>query len=211
MMSKNRERKVGINRKFFFEQLKNQLFGGKFSKGQVDGINSLLDVWERDYAKNDDRWLAYSLGTAYHEVAFTMQPIHERGGPKYFFYMYDKDGGRPKVAAALGNTEKGDGVRFHGRGYVQLTGRSNYDKAGKLVGADLVGNPDLALDPAIASKILFTGLKTGLFTGKKLPQYFNKTAEDWINARRIVNKLDKAPQIAAYAKRFYGAIGYTTG
>ena len=54
-------------------------------------------------------------------------------------------------------------------------------------------------------------LETGLFTGKKLPQYFNKTAEDWINARRIVNKLDKAPQIAAYAKRFYGAIGYTTG
>ena len=151
---------MGINRKFFFEQLKNQLFGGKFSKGQVDGLNSLLDVWERDYAKNDDRWLAYSLGTAYHEVAFTMQPIHERGGPKYFFY---------------------------------------------------IGNPDLALDPAIASKILFTGLETGLFTGKKLPQHFNKTTEDWINARRIVNKLDKAPQIAAYAKRFYGAIGYTTG
>src|SRR4029079_15110812 len=62
MMYKNREHKGGINRNFFFEQLKNQLFGGKFSKGQVDGLNSLLDVWERDYAKNDDRWLAYSLG-----------------------------------------------------------------------------------------------------------------------------------------------------
>jgi hypothetical protein len=133
---------VGINRKFFFEQLKNQLFGGETMQ------RTTIAGW------------AYSLGTAYHEVAFTMQPIHERGGPKYFFY---------------------------------------------------IGNPDLALDPAIASKILFTGLKTGLFTGKKLPQYFNKTAEDWINARRIVNKLDKAPQIAAYAKRFYGAIGYTTG
>src|SRR4029078_11448684 len=116
MMSKNREHKGGINRKFFFEQLKNQLFWGKFSKGQVDGLNSLLDVWERDYAKNDDRWLAYSLGTAYHEVAFTMQPIHERGGRKYFFYMYDKDGGRPKVAGAQGTTDKVEGGRLPCRG-----------------------------------------------------------------------------------------------
>jgi putative chitinase len=53
-------------------------------------------------------------------------------------------------------------------------------------------------------------METGLFTGKKLGGYFNNKTEDWINARRIINKLDKAPQIAAYAKRFYGAIGYTT-
>jgi putative chitinase len=111
-------------------------------------------VWEQSYDTRDRRWLAYALATAYHEAAFTMQPIHEKGGPKYFFSMYDKDGDRPKVAKALGNTEKGDGVRFHGRGYVQLTGRTNYAKAKKLVGADLVNNPDLALDPAIASMIL---------------------------------------------------------
>ena len=112
MMSKNREHKVGINRKFFFEQLKNCFSGASSLRGKSTDFSSLLDLWERDYAKNDDRWLAYSLGTAYHEVAFTMQPIHERGGPKYFFYMYDKDGGRPKVAAALGNTEKGDRGAF---------------------------------------------------------------------------------------------------
>ena len=199
-----------INRKFFFDQLRTQLFGGRFSKSQVDGLNALLDVWEPAYAKKDDRWLAYALGTAYHEVAFTMQPIHERGGPRYFFAMYDKDGSRPRVAASLGNTQRGDGVRFHGRGYVQLTGRSNYTKGGRLVGADLVSDPELAIDPAIASQILFTGMETGLFTGKKFSDYFNKTTEDWINARRIINGVDKAPQIAAYAKRFYGAIRYTT-
>jgi putative chitinase len=201
---------MAINRNFFMEQLRSQLFGGKLAKSQFDGLDSLLSAWEQSYDKKDDRWLAYALGTAYHEVAFTMQPIHERGGPKYFFSMYDKDGDRPKVAAALGNTEKGDGVRFHGRGYVQFTGRANYGKAKKLVDADLVNNPNLALDPAIASKILFTGMDTGLFTGKKLSDYLNKTTEDWINARRIINRLDKAPQIAAYAKRFYGAISYTT-
>ena len=120
-------------------------------------------------------------------------------------------GGRPKVAAALGNSQKGDGVLFHGRGYVQLTGRSNYGKAGKLVKADLLGNADLALDPAIAGKILFAGMESGLFTGKKFGDYFNKSKEDWINVRRTINRLDKAPQIADYGKRFYGAISYTTG
>jgi len=116
-----------------------------------------------------------------------------------------------KVAAALGNTENGDGVKFHGRGYVQLTGRSNYRKAGKLVGVDLLKDPNRALDLEIAGKILFVGMETGLFTGKKFGDYFYKTKEDWFNARRIINRLDKAPQIAAYAKKFYGAIGYTTG
>ena len=200
-----------INRKFFFDQVRWKHFGGKLTKSKVQGLDTILDVWEKEHAKKDDRWLAYALGTAYHEVAFTMRPIHEYGGPKYFFSMYDKNGSRPKVAAALGNTENGDGVKFHGRGYVQLTGRSNYRKAGKLVGVDLLKDPNRALDLEIAGKILFVGMETGLFTGKKFGDYFYKTKEDWFNARRIINRLDKAPQIAAYAKKFYGAIGYTTG
>jgi Chitinase class I len=106
-----------------------------------------------------------------------MRPIHEWGPTKYFFEMYDKVGKR--VAKDLGNTQKGDGVRFHGRGYVQLIGRSNYGKAGKLVKPDLLGNADLALDPAIAGKILFAGMESGLFTSKKLGDYFNKSKEDW--------------------------------
>lgn len=200
-----------INRKFFFDQIRWSLFGGRLSQSQVRGLDAILDVWEKDYARKDDRWLAYALATAYHEVAFTMRPIHERGGPRYFFYMYDKHGSRPKVAAALGNTQKGDGVKFHGRGYVQLTGRSNYRKAGRLVGSNLIDEPNRALELGIAGKILFKGMETGLFTGKKFSHYFNRTKEDWINARRIINRLDKAPQIAQYAKKFYAAIGYTTG
>jgi hypothetical protein len=74
-----------------------------------------------------------------------------------------------------------------------------------------LGDPNLALDPAIAGKILFAGMEMGLFTSKKFGDYFNKSTEDWINARRIINALDKAPQIADYGKKFYSAIGYTTG
>ena len=59
----------------------------------------------------------------------------------------------------LGNTQPGDGPRFKGRGYVQLTGRSNYKQVGDQVGSDLIGNPELANDPTIAGKILAQFLK----------------------------------------------------
>jgi len=54
----------------------------------------------------------------------------------------------------LGNTQPGDGPKFKGRGYVQLTGRDNYTRIGGQLSVDLVANPDLACDPTIAGKIL---------------------------------------------------------
>lgn len=56
-------------------------------------------------------------------------------------------------AKNLGNTEPGDGHAFRGRGFTQLTGRSNYAQASKALGVDLVSNPDLASDPEMAAKI----------------------------------------------------------
>ncbi|MGF6712202.1 putative chitinase [Luteibacter sp. W1I16] len=53
----------------------------------------------------------------------------------------------------LGNTEPGDGWTFHGRGYVQLTGRAGYEKMGKELGLDLVNHPELAEDKEVAAKI----------------------------------------------------------
>ena len=116
-------------------------------------------------------WCAYALATAYHETAHTMQPIKEYGGPKYFTRMYDPTGTRPKLAASMGNTSAGDGPKYCGRGYVQLTWKNNYARAGKAIRVDLVNNPDLAMQPDNAARIMREGMVDGWFTGKAFKDY----------------------------------------
>ena len=200
---------AGINRRFFYDTVRLTLFDGRMRQTQVNGMNVFLDYWENGFASNDDRWLAYMLATAYHEVDKKMQPIKEYGSDAYFFRMYDIEGQRPDVARDLGNAQPGDGVKFHGRGYVQLTGRRNYQDMSNRLGVDLLSNPELALETDIAARIIFEGMIDGSFTGKKLSDYFNPTTENWKQARRIVNRPDKAELIAGYGKLFYRAISYT--
>jgi hypothetical protein len=202
-----------INRKFFYDTVRLDLFGGRLKQSQVDGLTVFLDYWEDHHAKKDDRWLAYALATAHLEVDQRFQPIKEYGSKKYFFDMYDPHGKRPWVAKDLGNTQPGDGVQFHGRGFVQLTGRRNYTYWEDRLGVDLTSDYDASnrvLDTDMATTILFDGMMIGSFTGKKLSDYFNPNEEDWKNARRIINHLDKADVIAEFGRQFYKAISYTT-
>jgi hypothetical protein len=203
---------MAINRKFFFDEVRNRLFDGKLNSGQVSGLSALLDYWEQRHAAKDDRWLAYLLATAHHETDRKIQPIREYGGNAYFTRMYDPPtaGERPKVAKQLGNDKPGDGARYCGRGFVQVTGKRNYRDWSNRLGVDLVGNPDLAMDLGTATKILVEGSILGTFTGKKLANYIGGAADDWFNARRIINGLDKAALIKGYALRYYAAISHTT-
>ncbi len=199
-----------INRKFFFDQCKISLFGGSLTKKQVEGLTVILDCWENGHGAEDDRWLAYMLATAHHETDRTMQPINEYGGPAYFTRQYDIEGDRPALARRMGNMNPGDGVRYHGRGFVQLTWRANYETAGHKIGIDLVNEPDRALERDPAARVMVEGMIAGWFTGKRLSDYFSATADDWVNARRIINGLDKANLVAAYGHRYYAAISYRT-
>lgn len=112
----------------------------------------------------------------------------------------------------LGNTKAGDGALFHGRGYVQLTGRRNYTKAKDLTGVDLTSDPDRAKEPALAYQIAVQGMKDGWFTGKKLSQFIKDgQSPDYENARTIINGHDKAANIADIARRFNEVlVGATT-
>jgi putative chitinase len=155
-------------------------------------------------------WTAYALATAYHETASTMQPIKEYGGESYFTRMYDVTGARSQMAIANGNTCAGDGPKYCGRGYVQLTWKNNYAKAGRECNADLVADPDLALNPDIAAKVLRRGMQEGWFTGKKFSDYLpgvgRATSGQYARARYIINGSDKAQQIADHAKQFEAAL-----
>lgn len=208
-----------VNREKLFNGTRHTVFGGRFQQKQVGGIEAILTAWEASKFE-DLRWLGYMFGTAYHETAATMLPIKEYGGRAYFEMMYGPNGRRPSVAKSMGNTQPGDGAKYCGRGYVQLTWKNNYLRAGKLLGIDLVNNPDWAMKPDIAAKIMFAGMTdaeivfedlhdTGFsFTGKTLEDYFSEDTEDWINARRIINGLDHASMIADTSKRFYAALEY---
>lgn len=193
-----------INRKQFFDSIRGSVFKGKLTTNQVSGLESLLDYWESQEL-TDLRQLSYVLATTAWETAYTCQPIREIGSDNYFYKMYDPKGLRPAVAKALGNTTPGDGVKYSGRGFVQLTGRTNYERMSVVTGVDLVNNPDLAMQPDIATKILFYGMENGSFTSKKLTDFFNDKT-DWVGARKIINGQDKATEIAAIAQKFYTAL-----
>jgi predicted chitinase/GNAT superfamily N-acetyltransferase len=94
--------------------------------------------------------LAQFLAQTAHETMDYARMI-EYGGKKYF-NRYERKYA-PTTAKLLGNVKPGDGIRYRGRGYIQLTGRYNYRIAGKALGLPLEAQPDLAADPDIAAKI----------------------------------------------------------
>jgi hypothetical protein len=116
--------------------------------------------------------VAYVVGTAWHEARLRCIP-EIRAKPGTVVWRMQ---------------ERYWHTGYYGRGFVQLTWKRNYEKFSKLLGIDLVTNPDAVLDPVIGAKILVTGMREGLFTGRGLAKYINaESSPDWLNARRIVN------------------------
>ena len=189
----------------FFDSVRSGILGPTLDQGEVQGCETILTAM----AGLPISWCAYALATAYHETAHTMQPIREFGGPKYFTRMYDVTGSRPALAHDMGNTTPGDGVKYCGRGFVQLTWKSNYAKAGAKLGVDLVAHPEKAMQIDIAARIMREGMVEGWFTGKALRHYLpdaRGTLAQYTAARRIINGNDRAGMIAGYALQFEAAL-----
>lgn len=172
----------------------------KLSKEQ--NIQAIVDEAIKAGVK-DKNQIAYIVATAMHESGgFSL--VQEQGSRNYF-NKYEGD------VENLGNTQAGDGYRFRGHGFTQLTGRRNFEKQSRRMGLDLVNNPNLLADPGISANVLVSGMVNGEFTGNKLSKYIGNGKVDISNARRTVNgyaqdQVDKvnaeynkiAPQIDKY-------------
>ena len=155
---------------------------GFLTSEQINNIRLITNAFAK-YGDGDNSKLAYILATAWHES--WLKPIKEY---------------RATQGTALYNTQNQYWYTgYYGRGFVQLTWQSNYQKMGNWLGIDLVNNPDLALQPEVAAKILVYGMINGSFTGKKLSDYITGSYNDFYNARRVVNGLDQAQKINNYA------------
>lgn len=136
------------------------MFPGTPQKNIVENL-PFVETGLRKCGLADRSMLLMALGTIRAETAGFV-PIPEGqsrfntapGGEPFGLY-----GPGTSIGRTLGNTQPGDGARFKGRGYVQLTGRSNYARIGSQIGVDLVGTPDLGCDGATAGLILAQFLK----------------------------------------------------
>lgn len=204
-----------MGEKAFYDAVRATLFRGRIKTGQMQGLQIILAASERlDTPKR-----AYVFATAYHETGRTMQPVEEnlnysaagllKTFPKYFTPMMAQSYARRPVDIAnrvyadrMGNgpVTSGDGYRFRGRGYVQITGRDNYERFG------IVDNPEEACRPEIAARILVDGMEHGSFTGLPMSRFINDTITSFVGARAVVNGHDRAAMIAGYALSFNAAL-----
>jgi predicted chitinase len=137
-------------------------------------------------------------------AAFIAQLAHESGqfrfmeeiwGPTAAQRRYEPPG---SLAAKLGNTEAGDGLRFKGRGPIQITGRANYRRFGDLLGIDIVANPARAAVPDLAFRI------AGLFWSKKgLNELADRPGEE--SFREITRRINGGFNGLEDRQRFYAA------
>jgi hypothetical protein len=160
---------------------------GPLTQAQVDRMEPLLHrVLTADMPLAHK---AYVLGTAWHECD-RFRTMREYASGKAY-----------EGRADLGNTQPGDGARYKGRGFVQITGRRNYGIWSDRLRVDLVTYPERAEDPKIAAEICVEGMRLGTFTGRKMSDYGT-----FLNMRRVVNGMDRASLVAGYAETFRRAL-----
>lgn len=208
---------------------------GSLLQPTVDVLDAVLDEFNKDpvpKVKPLEKY-AYMLATVRHEVGPKLTPIVENMNYTARRITQVWPGRFKTIAAAapyahnpeklgnyvygnrLGNgpPSTGDGYRYRGRGIgAQFTGKVNYIKFSKLLGIDLVNNPELAMDLKVGATVLKKGCLEGLFTGVGLDKYINASKTDYVNARRVVNADvgRNGAKIANDARKFYNILKEAT-
>ena len=214
-----------MNRTAFYAALRKRnsgVFGTSLTQGQVRGMDAILD--EAETRETPLRHLAYILATPYLETGGRMQPVRESLNYSVEALLtkfgrhriseadarrYGRSGGRAANQQMianliyggewgrvnLGNTTYGDGWRYRGGGLAQITGRANFTTFG--MAADPARSGDLI--PAV--RMMFDGMERGLFTGLRLSDF-----TDYRPMRQIINRMDRADDVAGYAEAFEVAL-----
>ena len=157
---------------------------GYMDATQQDSIRKIVAAFYR-YGDGDKNKLAYILATAWHESHF--RPVQERRAAPSQTELYNRQ-----------NQYWSSG--YFGRGFVQLTWKENYQKMARVFRVDFINQPDLALQPTYAARILVYGMMQGSFTGLALKDFINAKRQDFYKARQVVNRLDRAGKIAEYGQ-----------
>jgi len=150
-----------------------------------DSLKQVLSYIQKDDNFNDIREVAWLLGTAKVESDYSLQrwesdylcgkwgiPYGDKPCSKALSYFKSTKGSK-KNYYNLGTDKKG--LPYFGRGLIQLTGKSNYQKYGDLIGVDLVNNADKAIDPKNSYKIA-----SAYFNKNKGKYYGNRTINQMV-------------------------------
>ena len=163
----------------FFSSVRKSIFTNGLTKGQVDGMEKILDYWTAEHSDITLDQMSYILATIYWETGHKMMPVKEAGGERYLrskrYYPYI------------------------GVGLVQVTWSQNWRRWG-------ISKAEDGLSWPIALRATFEGMLQGAFTGKRLSDYIGNGRRDYVSARRIINGTDRAKEIAAIAEKFRTAL-----
>lgn len=197
-----------IDKKHFYDSYR-KVFG-ILKDPVVKAQDFLLGKFDESKVFDTKAKISYALATIKRETAETYEPVLEgywirgdRLGKLYNYYQTHNPGA---LSTIFPNGKREPA--YYGRGYVQLTHNFNYNKFTNILKLDLVNRPHEALDREIAFKIMEFGMENGSYTGKKLSDYFTDEGYDFYKARKIINGLDAAREIAHNAELFMGCINF---
>jgi putative chitinase len=102
----------------------------------------------------EDAMHEFQINTPQRQAAFLAQVAHESGSLHWLVELWGPTASqaRYEMRYDLGNVAPGDGFKYRGRGLIQLTGRANYKRAGDALGVDLIAQPELLGEPALACR-----------------------------------------------------------
>lgn len=163
----------------------------------VEGESGFKLNTEFDYANTSNANIikSFGKGSVFGKMSDEELTKLKADPAKFFDYVY---GGR------YGNTAPGDGYKYRGRGLIGITFKTNYENYGKILGVDLVGNPDLANDPLIAAKVAVLMMKDGMAKNQGADIY-TQVARSIGNANEVTENKKKAAYERNLASGQFGA------